>query len=159
MSKRSPEDILKDIEDAEVDDPVDRVLAMSPEERQRELEAAGFTATELDAKADALYERMQQAGVDEGKRRLEAEARARSLRPPARGGRRVLLLAAAAFAAIVLALLLFPRRASRETPMAIPSATARPSSTMGGAARPPPSAMAADATPPPPEAPPPVGPK
>src|ERR1700730_3427460 len=61
MSKRSPEDILKDIEDSEVDDQIDRILAMSAEERRRELEAAGADVGALHAKADALHAQIQQA--------------------------------------------------------------------------------------------------
>jgi hypothetical protein len=61
MSKRSPEDVLEDIEDSAIDDELDRVLSMSPEERRRELEEAGYDMVELHAKADALYEKIQHA--------------------------------------------------------------------------------------------------
>ena len=60
MSKRTPEEILKSIEDSEVDDEVDRILAMSPEERRRNLEAAGVDISKLHAQADALHARIQQ---------------------------------------------------------------------------------------------------
>jgi hypothetical protein len=63
MSKRSPEEILKDIEDSEVDDEIDRVLAMSPEERRRELEAGGVDVEGLHAKADALHGQIQHAAT------------------------------------------------------------------------------------------------
>jgi hypothetical protein len=70
-----------------------------------------------------------------GKAKLEAEARAKSLRPPAGRDRRlVLLVAAVAVAAVVLALLFFPRSAQRESPIAVPSATAPPSVTVGASA-------------------------
>jgi hypothetical protein len=63
MPKRNPEDVLKDIEDSEVDDKIDqeidRVLAMTPEERRKELEAAGFDINEVHAQADQLYELIQ----------------------------------------------------------------------------------------------------
>ncbi len=61
MSKRTPEEILKAIEESEVDDEVDRILAMSPEERRRNLEAAGVDISKLHAQADALHDRVQQA--------------------------------------------------------------------------------------------------
>ncbi len=125
MSKRNPEDVLKDIEQSAVDDEVERVLAMSPEERRKELEAAGYTAAELDAKADALFERFQQAGLAGEKKKLEEAGRAKSLGPPAQSGRRTLLLIAAAFVVILVALLFLPSLTSRQvTPLAVPSATA-----------------------------------
>jgi len=145
MSKRSPEDILKDIEGSDVDDAIERVTSMSPDQRKKELEAAGFTEAELRSKADALYERMQAAAVEEGKKRLEAEARAKSLRPPAPRARVVLLVAAAVVAAIVVALLLLPRPRAPETPSALPTATAPPSATIG-AQSPSPSAPLPDAS-------------
>ena len=68
MAKRSPEEILQAIEDAPLEDELDaemeRVLAMTPEERRRELEAAGVDVGEVEAAADALHERMQ-GGVSE----------------------------------------------------------------------------------------------
>jgi hypothetical protein len=60
MSKRTPEEILKAIEESEVDDEVDRILAMSPEERRRSLEAAGVDISKLHGQADALHDRIQQ---------------------------------------------------------------------------------------------------
>jgi hypothetical protein len=61
MSKRSPEQILQDIEDSDLDDVVDQVLAQSPEDRRRDLAAAGFDLKALDEKADALHAKLQQA--------------------------------------------------------------------------------------------------
>jgi hypothetical protein len=145
MPKRRPEDVLKDIEDSETADAVERVTAMTPAERRSELEAAGYTEAELDAKADEWHARMERAAVDAGKAQLEAEARAKSLRPPANRGRRPLLLVAAvAVAAIALALVLLPRPRPREAPIAAPSATAPPSATVGASA-PTPSAPPPDA--------------
>jgi hypothetical protein len=68
MSKRTPEEILKSIEDSDVDDEVDRILALSPEERRRNLEAAGVDIRKLHAQADALHNRIQQtSGGQAGK--------------------------------------------------------------------------------------------
>ncbi len=64
MSKRSPEDILSDIEDSEADDEIERVLAMTPEERRRELGAGGFDMASLHARADALYAQVHRAEQD-----------------------------------------------------------------------------------------------
>jgi hypothetical protein len=55
MSARSPEEILKAIEDADFDVAVEQVLALSPEERRRELEANGVDMKALHAEADAFY--------------------------------------------------------------------------------------------------------
>jgi len=64
MEKRSPEEILQAIEDAPLDDEMDRVLAMTPEERRRELAAAGVDLGEVQAAADAAYEKMQAAEAE-----------------------------------------------------------------------------------------------
>ncbi len=101
MPKRSAREILDDIESSDVDDEIDRVLAMTPEERRKELVAAGFTEKELDAKADALRERMQQAAAQRGKDKVVERAREASRRPdaaPRRG--RVWMWVAAAVAAV-----------------------------------------------------------
>jgi hypothetical protein len=58
MPARNPEDILKDIEDSEIDDEADRILAMRPEDRRRKLESAGVDIEALRAKADALHARV-----------------------------------------------------------------------------------------------------
>ncbi len=52
--KRTPEEILRSIEESSVDDEIERVLAMSPAERDAELVAAGYDLKALDAQADAL---------------------------------------------------------------------------------------------------------
>jgi hypothetical protein len=59
MPKPTPEEVLKAIEESEVDDEVERVLAMTPEQRRAELEAAGFDMKEVHAKADAFHARLQ----------------------------------------------------------------------------------------------------
>jgi hypothetical protein len=61
MAKRTPEEILQAIEDAPLDDEAERVLAMTREERERELEAAGIDLDEVDAAADAVYQRLRGA--------------------------------------------------------------------------------------------------
>src|ERR1700722_11050632 len=94
-SKRTPEEILKAIEEPSLDDEIERVMAMTPDERRAELEAAGFDMNELHAEADAFGAQMKQDVVEDRKREVLAEARARSLRPPRSRQRMVLLLAAA----------------------------------------------------------------
>ncbi len=61
MSKRTPEETLAAIESQAADDEMDDVLAMTPEERRRELAAAGFDLAANDAKADALHAATQAA--------------------------------------------------------------------------------------------------
>jgi len=59
MPKRSPEEVIQSIvdsspvEDDSIDDDIQSVLSMTPEERRRELEAAGVDMRELRAKAAA----------------------------------------------------------------------------------------------------------
>jgi hypothetical protein len=55
MSKRTPEETLAAIESQAADDDMDDVLAMTPEERRRELAAAGFDLAATAAKAEALH--------------------------------------------------------------------------------------------------------
>jgi hypothetical protein len=75
MSPRSPEEILKAIEDAEFDVAVEQVLAMSPEERRRELEANGVDMEALHAEADAFYARLHKdEGAEPTARRPDPEA-------------------------------------------------------------------------------------
>jgi hypothetical protein len=100
MPRPTPEDVLKGIEDSELDDEVERVLAMTPEQRQKDLEAAGFDMAELNAKADAAYEAMQRAPVEAKRKELEGQARAKSLRPKARQRPVVLWVAAVATAVV-----------------------------------------------------------
>ena len=65
MSKKSPEEILAGIDSSAVDDEVERILAMSPEERDRMLREEGADVGALDAKADAFHAR----GATEPERR------------------------------------------------------------------------------------------
>jgi len=61
MAKLTPEELLRAIDafpdDPLVDEDMERVLAMTPEEVRAELEADGFSRAELDAKADAFLAR------------------------------------------------------------------------------------------------------
>ncbi len=61
--KPTPEEVLRSIEESTVDDEIERVLAMSPEERDREFVEAGFDLEELDAQANALHARIQGASA------------------------------------------------------------------------------------------------
>jgi hypothetical protein len=75
MSPRSPEEILKAIDDAEFDVAVEQVLAMSPEERRRELETNGVDMEALHAEADAFYARLHKdEGVEPTAHRPDPEA-------------------------------------------------------------------------------------
>jgi hypothetical protein len=58
MPKRTPEEILKSIEESAVDDEIEHVLSMSDEERRAELRAAGYDIDEIHAEADAFHERL-----------------------------------------------------------------------------------------------------
>ena len=125
-SKRSAEDILAVIESSDIDDAAERALAMTPEERRKELEAAGYTEEELAAKAAFWHERMGQP--------VQLVAEARDASHPATSRRTatvVLLVAAVAVGAILLALLLFPRLMTPEAPVAVPSSTAPVASSVG----------------------------
>jgi hypothetical protein len=108
-SKRTPEEILAAIEESDLDEELDRVMAMTPEQRRAELEGAGFDVEELHAEADAWHERMSHgAGApDPGTPAVAvaAVAQARVRRAAERDRRRrpapvVLWLAAAATAAV-----------------------------------------------------------
>ena len=149
MSKRSAEDILKDLEDSDVEDAAERVLAMSPEERRRELLAAGFTEQDLRAGAAQWHERLRGAAPEPPGDRLAAQAREQVPEVTSKGGGLLLLVAAMAVAALVIAVLVFPRRASREAPMAMPSASA-PAPTAPGASAAPEPVPVPEAGPPPP---------
>ena len=58
MTKLSPEEILRSIEETSIDDEMDRALSMTDEERRAELRAAGYDLDELHAQADALHKRI-----------------------------------------------------------------------------------------------------
>ena len=68
--KRGPEEILRDIEESDVEDAADRALAMTREERRKELEVAGVDLSKLHAKADAWHARMQRVAREDGGGRL-----------------------------------------------------------------------------------------
>lgn len=131
MPQRSPDEILRAIEDSEVDDVADEVLSMSPEERRKALELAGADIPALHAKADEWHHRIGRAVVDERKEKIEAAARERLLRPPSQARRWIALAAAIAIAAIVAGLLLFPRLLQKRAPIAVPSAWPVPSTSVG----------------------------
>jgi len=60
-SKRTPQEILKAIEEPpSFDEELDRVMAMTPEQRRAELEGAGFDMNELHDEADVWAARMKQ---------------------------------------------------------------------------------------------------
>ena len=54
MTKRSPSEVWAALEEDALDDEMEAVLAMSPEERRRELRGAGFDLEKVHAQADAL---------------------------------------------------------------------------------------------------------
>ena len=119
--KRTPEEILASIEEPSLDEEMDRVLAMTPEQRRAELEAAGFDLNELHAEADAWHEKMKQAGVEERKKDLVTEARAKSLRPVSRRRPVVVGLLAAALGAAAVGGAAFAYVHWREAPPPAPS--------------------------------------
>jgi hypothetical protein len=94
MSKRTPEEILDALDDEEADDEMDRVLAMSGDERRREIEAAGADVDALHDRADEVYSEIGNAAVAPAGRLL------RAARP--RREARIVLLLAAAFGALVV---------------------------------------------------------
>jgi hypothetical protein len=125
MGKRSPDDILGDIEASGAEEAADRALAMTADARAAELEAAGVTPAETAAAGDAWHERMQRTASDEARRRAEVEAREAAVGPRRRPAWPVLLAAALAFAAVVA--LYLASRGGLEAPVAQPTAT--PTST------------------------------
>jgi histidinol dehydrogenase len=64
MAKRTASELWDALEEATMDAELDAVLAMSPEERRRALEEAGFDIEKVHAQADALHaEAARQAAV------------------------------------------------------------------------------------------------
>ncbi len=61
MTKQTPSDILAALEEQRLDDEMEAVLAMTPEERRRELREAGFDLDRVHADADALLRRVAPA--------------------------------------------------------------------------------------------------
>jgi hypothetical protein len=82
MAKRKASEVWTALEEEDVDAEIEAALAMTPEERRRELRAAGFDLDEVHARADAL---------GAGPARSEPIARVRTLR-------RVLIIAPVALA-------------------------------------------------------------
>jgi hypothetical protein len=105
MPERKPEDVLKDIVESDADEEIERALAMTPEQRRAELEAAGVDVNELHAKADAFRERLHGAAKPEAKAEAKTaeppSTRVRSL-PPRAPSRSLVNLVAAAGASFVL---------------------------------------------------------
>lgn len=114
MRKPTADEVLRGIEESDVDDAVNRALRASPEERRKELAAAGYSAEKLDREADALYARLREA---------KSPAKAPEAPPPERprAGRTrwVQWAAVAAAAAVVVVLARNARRddvgAARDT--------------------------------------------
>ena len=75
-AKRTPEEILRSIEEPTLDEEIESVLAMTPEQRRAELEAAGFDMKELHAKADEWTEKLEE------KEKAPPRAKAPKGRPP-----------------------------------------------------------------------------
>jgi hypothetical protein len=91
MTKRSPNEVWAALEDDALEAEMDAVLAMSPEERRRELREAGFDLEKVHAQADAL-------GAPPARPEREARVRPRRLRLAV-----VIPLAAALAAGVALA--------------------------------------------------------
>jgi hypothetical protein len=115
MSKRTPEEVLNEIEswddgesDPEVDEAVDvemaRVLAMTPEERARELRAAGVDIEAERAKADAWLEKAKGAAVAPEDAPSRGDAR-----PRGRFAIRTIALLAAAIVGVLAGVFVVPR--------------------------------------------------
>jgi hypothetical protein len=96
MPTRTPAETLAVLEAQSDDDEMDSVLAMTPEERGRELEAAGFDRADGDAKADVL--RAVARAPSSSVTAIRPRPLPRVLTLAAAG----LALAAAVFAAVVL---------------------------------------------------------
>ncbi len=124
MPKLTPEELLRSFDDVhedgsgdeETDEDMEAVLAMTPEQIQKELEAAGYTEAELVAKEDALLGRHAMTPAADGRASTTASAHAKATAEataksaaviPLRARRRVsrwviLLPIAAAFALVAL---------------------------------------------------------
>jgi hypothetical protein len=96
MPRRTPTETLAALEAQSDDDEMDSILAMTPEARARELEAAGFDRAAEDAKADAL--RAAARAPSSSVTAIRPRRLPRVLTLAAAG----LALAAAVFAAVVL---------------------------------------------------------
>ncbi len=123
MPKPTPEEILKAIEESEVDDEIERVLAMSDEERRKELEGAGYDMAELHARADAMHAKI--VGASAAAKVVDLAAAREKRRP-----RPVWLALVAAAAAVVVvgggATLVATRTPSPAPPSPTPSIPSAP---------------------------------
>jgi hypothetical protein len=130
MPKPTPEEVLRAIEDSELDEESDRIAKMTPEEIRRDLQDAGFDLAEVHAKADALHERMQRGSIEARVKELETEGRKRSLRPGKRRRPIVLWVAAAATVAVggggVIYAVVRGTPQAPSTPPEVPTTTAPP---------------------------------
>jgi hypothetical protein len=59
MTKRTAKEIWDALDEATLDAEMESVLAMTPEERERELEEAGFDLEKVRAQSDAFFEKLQ----------------------------------------------------------------------------------------------------
>jgi ferric-dicitrate binding protein FerR (iron transport regulator) len=136
MPKRSPEDILNDIEASDLEEAADKAVAMTEEQRRQALDAASVDVKELHAKADAWRERMVRAEEEQDRPRREGgnggKGDRATQRRPSRRGQVVLLVAAAAMAAAFLVLVMRPPRTDVATPPPAPSTDARPDAAIDG---------------------------
>jgi hypothetical protein len=138
-TKRSPEEILKSIDEPDVDDELERVLAMTPEERRAELEAAGVDVQELHARAEAWSQKAKGHAVEHRKKGPVDEGRAPSLHP-ARSRRVYALLAATSLAAVAVAVAIYAYVVGSTSPEPAPPALPTPSGSTT-APEPPPSSL------------------
>jgi hypothetical protein len=133
MSKRTPEETLEALLEQGDDDEMERVLAMSPEEREAELRKAGFDVDAERGAADALRQRRMAGPGDRapgGDSRLQpAAARSRAR------DRRVVMLLAAAFACAALVLALNRRDPGESGPGPGPTSPAVPPTERAAALR------------------------
>jgi hypothetical protein len=79
--KRSPEEILDALEEQAMDDDIERVLALRPDEIDRELEAQGVDPEAVRAAAGAAFERAMQKRAESLAHRARDESVADPLRP------------------------------------------------------------------------------
>jgi len=59
MTKRTAKETWDALEEAGLDAEIESVLAMTPEERERDLKEAGFDLDEVRARSDAFFEKLQ----------------------------------------------------------------------------------------------------
>jgi hypothetical protein len=59
MTKRTAQETWDALDEAALDAEIDRVIAMTPEEREQELSKAGFDVDKVHAESDAFYEKLQ----------------------------------------------------------------------------------------------------